>query len=222
MNHKLIISRVALSSAILLSTVAGPAISNASNASNTPKTASFQTLQKVILGNTSDTTKTISVVNSFTNPLDLAKKYAPDTLSDWEKTIDQYDKTIGASMKKDYVTLEATSVDSVAMGKVEISEAPISFTMAGKTSSSLDSSNKMVKVDSISIKEGELTQTGTASALVATTSAVEVKDADMAFIRAEIELAKAVQAKDSAAIKQSLGMLLVQYKLQISEWEAAN
>lgn len=219
MNHKLIISRVALSSAILLSTVTGPAISNASNVSNTPEPASFQTLQKVILSNTSDTTKTISVVNSFTNPLDLAKKYAPDTLSDWEKTLEQYEKTIGASVKKGYTTLEKTSVEPLVMEKVELSSAPISSTMAGKSSSSLTSSIKMVEVDSI--KEGKLNQTGAANALVATTVAVEVKDADMAFIRAEIELAKAVQSEDSAAIKQSLGKLLVQYKLQISEWEAA-
>ncbi|MGO4376056.1 hypothetical protein AB4Z21_35970, partial [Paenibacillus sp. MCAF20] len=55
-----------------------------------------------------------------------------------------------------------------------------------------------------------------------TTAAITAAgDADMSFIRAEIGLAKAVQADDAEEIKLALSKLLEQYEIQIAEWEAA-
>ncbi|MBP1993916.1 hypothetical protein [Paenibacillus eucommiae] len=50
---------------------------------------------------------------------------------------------------------------------------------------------------------------------------VDGAEGTMGLFKAEIELAKAAESKDSEVIKQSLGKLLEQYKLQISNLEAA-
>ncbi|WP_054026039.1 hypothetical protein [Bacillus sp. FJAT-28004] len=214
MNHKLIISRVVLSSALLMSAVAGPAISNA--ATKSPNPEQIPMLQKVISSNTSSTDAItgVAVVNSFTNPLDLAKKYAPDTLADWQETLDQYEKTIGKTLSIVSSTIEATP--AVASGKetISISKGEISATLvskAAKTSTKLEVvPDAVVKLD-----EQDGTKIQMAQAVVS-----EADSSDMAFIRAEIKLAQAVQSEDSDAIKESLGKLLEQYKQQIAEWKA--
>jgi len=218
MNHKLIISRVVLSSALLMSAVAGPAISNA--ASKAPEPEKFSTLQKVTASTSisADATNGVAVVNSFTNPLDLAKKYAPDTLADWQDTLDQYEKTIGTTMKNVISSIAATPAIAAGNEAISISKSENGATLSIKASAvKISDSTKLdiapadvVKLDKNAGMAVQMTQ--------ATVS--EADSADMAFIRAEIKLAQAVQSEDAAAIKESLSNLLVQYKQQIAEWKA--
>lgn len=49
--------------------------------------------------------------------------------------------------------------------------------------------------------------------------AVKLTESDIAFIEARMELAEAVESKDSAAIKNALAHLLEQYKAQITQLE---
>lgn len=206
MNHKLIISRVVLSSALLMSAVAGPAISNAATKAPTPE--KIQTFNKVILKDSVGSTNTISVVNSFTNPLDLAKKYAPDTLADWKKTLDQYEKTIGSSVVMVSSSIEATPVASITEGNISVTTSTTNKTSVKGQELSLNTAPV------IDLKSNSNVQ-------MVKAVATEASSSDMSFIRAEIELAKAVQDEDAAAIKQSLAKLLVQYKEQIAAWETA-
>ncbi|WP_339206183.1 hypothetical protein MHH56_01750 [Paenibacillus sp. FSL K6-3182] len=218
MNHKLIISRVVLSSALLMSAVAGPAISNA--ASKSPEPEKFSMLQKVTTSASisADATTGVAVVNSFTNPLDLAKKYAPDTLADWQGTLDQYEKTIGSTMKNLISSVEAIPAISAGKETISISKSENVGTLSMSTAAvKISDSNKLniAPADVVQLDKN----TGTAVQMTEATIS-EADSADMAFIRAEIKLAQAVQAEDAAAIKQSLSELLVQYKQQIAEWKA--
>ncbi|MGG1634210.1 hypothetical protein [Paenibacillus sp. NRS-1760] len=218
MNHKLIISRVVLSSALLMSAVAGPAISNA--ASKAPAPEKFSMLQNVTASTfiSADATTGVAVVNSFTNPLDLAKKYAPDTLADWQDTLDQYEKTIGSTMKNLISSVEAIPAISAGKETISISKSENVGTLSMSTAAvKISDSNKLniAPADVVQLDKN----TGTAVQMTEATIS-EADSADMAFIRAEIKLAQAVQAEDAAAIKQSLSELLVQYKQQIAEWKA--
>ncbi|UVI30660.1 hypothetical protein [Paenibacillus spongiae] len=220
MNHKLIISRVALSSALLLSTVAGPAISNAAST----KPAEIQAAQKKASHPFADLTKTISVVDSFTNPLDVAKKYAPDTLEDWTKTLDRYEKTVGKNLTAAYSIVEAAPVASTDAGKAE----KIKLSSASASSAKeLNISEAEIEISSLNASDASVTLTKSSKpiaskeALMATAVAIEDNDADLTFIKAEIKLAQAIQTENSATIKHALSELLEQYKQQIKEWEAA-
>lgn len=218
MNHKLIISRVVLSSALLMSAVAGPAISNA--ASKAPAPEKFSMLQNVTASTSisADATTGVAVVNSFTNPLDLAKKYAPDTLADWQDTLDQYEKTIGSTMKNLISSVEAIPAISAGKETISISKSENVGTLSMSTAAVKISDSTKLNIAPADVVQLDK-NTGTAVQMTEATIS-EADSADMAFIRAEIKLAQAVQAEDAAAIKQSLSELLVQYKQQIAEWKA--
>ncbi|OME82281.1 hypothetical protein BK120_16655 [Paenibacillus sp. FSL A5-0031] len=218
MNHKLIISRVVLSSALLMSAVAGPAISNA--ASKAPAPEKFSMLQNVTASTSisADATTGVAVVNSFTNPLDLAKKYAPDTLADWQDTLDQYEKTIGSTMKNLISSVEAIPAISAGKETISISKSENVGTLSMSTAAVKISDSTKLNIATADVVQLDK-NTGTAVQMTEATIS-EADSADMAFIRAEIKLAQAVQAEDAAAIKQSLSELLVQYKQQIADWKA--
>lgn len=218
MNHKLIISRVVLSSALLMSAVAGPAISNA--ASKAPAPEKFSMLQNVTASTSisADATTGVAVVNSFTNPLDLAKKYAPDTLAVWQDTLDQYEKTIGSTMKNLISSVEAIPAISAGKETISISKSENVGTLSMSTAAVKISDSTKLNIAPADVVQLDK-NTGTAVQMTEATIS-EADSADMAFIRAEIKLAQAVQAEDAAAIKQSLSELLVQYKQQIAEWKA--
>ncbi|MGO4696397.1 hypothetical protein AB4Z50_19155 [Paenibacillus sp. 2TAB26] len=218
MNHKLIISRVVLSSALLMSAVAGPAISNA--ASKAPAPEKFSMLQNVTASTSisADATTGVAVVNSFTNPLDLAKKYAPDTLADWQDTLDQYEKTIGSTMKNLISSVEAIPAISDGKETISISKSENVGTLSMSTAAVKISDSTKLNIAPADVVQLDK-NTGTAVQMTEATIS-EADSADMAFIRAEIKLAQAVQAEDAAAIKQSLSELFVQYKQQIAEWKA--
>ncbi|MFC5651996.1 hypothetical protein ACFPYJ_23325 [Paenibacillus solisilvae] len=226
MNHKLIISRVALSSALLMSAVAAPAVSNAAS---TAPMAKYELAPKLISAQAGAAapTRAIPLVNSFTNPLELAEKYAPDTVDDWKQTLDQYEKAIGPVMSGVYTAVEAKpvhpadpSISTSAASSISISAAPIRASIIKAAPAAEVSA---IKIKAVPITSGTQQQLQTLSKTDQVTTAVvrAADDSELAFIRAEIGLAKAVESKDAAIIKQSLGKLLVQYKQQIAEWEAA-
>ncbi|GGG66948.1 hypothetical protein [Paenibacillus radicis (ex Gao et al. 2016)] len=244
MNHKTIISRVALS-ALIMSSIAGAAIANAATGNDKPvtTTGSYVASQDVKF----DSTKTLSVVNSFTNPLELAKKYAPETENDWKSILAAYDKAIsnrfanvpvgeavavdGASAAVSLQAVESVNIKDLDLSDVKVLDAKdlkvvgdvkLNGEFAATTAAA---DGKIVKGEFIkgeaidAGKLAEISKDGAASLVPA--AALEASDSDKAFLRAEIALAKAVESKDAAAIKESLAKLYEQYKLQIEQWEAA-
>ncbi|WP_042168485.1 hypothetical protein [Paenibacillus gorillae] len=242
MNHKTIISRVALS-ALIMSSIAGAAIANAATGNDKPVnvTGSYVASQDIKF----DSTKTLSVVNSFTNPLELAKKYAPETENDWKSILAAYDKAISkrfANVPTGVATpvegadvslqvAEAVDIKDIDFSQVKVLDAKDlkavgDIKLAGEvavTTAAADGKagiGKFIEGEAIDAdKLAELSKDG-AIELAPVGPSLEASDSDMSFIRAEIALAKAVESKDEAVIKESLAKLYEQYKLQIEQWEA--
>jgi hypothetical protein len=108
MNHSLKFKNVALS-ALLLSAIAAPVSANAADTGSKKQ----ETGSAVLTNALSDKVPAFSaVLSSVSNPIELAKKYAPDTVSDWEQTLDQYKKASGITLNGSVApgTLSATVV----------------------------------------------------------------------------------------------------------------
>ncbi|MFF2092797.1 hypothetical protein [Paenibacillus sp. NPDC058174] len=244
MNHKTIISRVALS-ALIMSSIAGAAIANAATDTDKP----FNITGRYVASQDGklDSAKTVSVVNSFTNPLELAKKYAPETENDWKSILAAYDKAISnrfanvqvgeaVPVEDGSVSVRLQAVDSVNVKDFDLSNVKVLDAkdlkvvgevkrVEGTAATTAAAGDKIVKGEFIEGKAidpdklAELSKDGAVSLTPA--AALEASEADQSFLRAEIALAKAVESKDGAAIKESLAKLYEQYKLQVEQLEAA-
>ncbi|GMK38936.1 hypothetical protein PCCS19_19900 [Paenibacillus sp. CCS19] len=118
MKSKVLISRFALST-FLLSAVAFPSVTNADGANTTSSTTAeaprliavselksapvsgkelsvttAATEGTVKITTTSKSAQAAPVITSFTSPVELAEKYAPDTVEEWKSTLTQYDKLV--------------------------------------------------------------------------------------------------------------------------------
>ncbi|MCR8642658.1 hypothetical protein NV379_08270 [Paenibacillus sp. N1-5-1-14] len=199
MKKKTILSSVL--SAMLLTAVAVPAYASTTN----DKGLSFTAVGK----NLSVTMASKPALN----PIEIAKEYAPETLQDWEKV-----------MKQLQVTSSAHAVTRLAV----------------KSSDSLGET--VTFKDAVFATELLPTNTGTATA-TATTSAVSenmLNTIDMKKVAGEVvfgmatldekemavndahnqahtELEKALESKDSKAIKTSLAKLLVLFQEQAAK-----
>ncbi|EFM08589.1 hypothetical protein PaecuDRAFT_4600 [Paenibacillus curdlanolyticus YK9] len=287
MKNKLTITRFAMS-AVLLSAVAFPAISNADSPNTSAKTAPLNVLTvktETVAAPAGTVAATPAfAVTSFTDPTELAKKYAPDTVSDWKETIAQYEKLAGDKIihggiavaapalvpapgaDGKIITIQADDkgVMTVVEGKAgELPPLPVppvgTATVtapaklvpaeAGKPSAD-GKATKVIIAQSVSgtgalpalpaLPAGEagkdtvkianaptaqlqggisITQVGPLEEgkAIEIHAVSEMDESDMAFIKAEIALAEAVQADKPGDIKQALSELLKQYKVQIAE-----
>ncbi|MWC29388.1 hypothetical protein [Paenibacillus sp. MMS18-CY102] len=98
MKNKLTITRLAMS-AVLLSAVAFPAITNADSTNKPAATAPLNVLASKTETATAPAGTVVAApafaVTSFADPAELAKKYAPETVADWKDTLAQYKKLAG-------------------------------------------------------------------------------------------------------------------------------
>jgi hypothetical protein len=246
MNHKLVISRAVLSSALLLSAIAAPSLSSAASASgDTPPKGEAKQLATLTKASALEAS---SVVYSFNNPIELAEQYAPETVPAWKKALEQYEKHVGTAIsfhnagiavqalplaEGEVPSFEVT--DNMELTKLEEGTSTLtSVSASGIQLKSVDLTKAVsaqpIKLDDIKMVNSEpinisLSQNDEAAITLGTSEAAvtvtEANDAEMSFIRAEIALSKAVQSDDAAAIKQALSALLEQYNVQIVEWEAA-
>ncbi|MDN8587382.1 hypothetical protein Q0V21_01255 [Paenibacillus sp. 11B] len=104
MNYSLKFRNVALS-ALLLTAISAPVVANAdSDANANAATNGTATLKEA---------KFSIAAFTMANPVELAKKYAPDTVSEWEKTLANYDKLLSqTSMSAGLASLVAVDIDS--------------------------------------------------------------------------------------------------------------
>lgn len=235
MKHRLF-GKLALSAA-LLGTAALPVHASGADtpgevSSQTGKSAPAETIE-------------IATFNSLPNPLELAEKYAPETVQDWKETLEKYGKLAGAEGTF-FFSEAATTVEVNGDVKPDDVKGALEFSIAVKATPAKDiqeliDSGEIKEFNTTMIKEsvtpledvtvfetGEAVKTDSVkvpSSLIqadeASVKAVKISDEDLAFIHARIDLFKSVDSKDSAAIKDALAKLLDQYKEQITKLEAA-
>ncbi|ACX62802.1 hypothetical protein [Paenibacillus sp. Y412MC10] len=240
MKHKLF-GKLALSAA-LLGTAALPV--HASGA-ETPSDAPNQTGKSAPVA----TAATISVMP---NPLELAEKYAPETVQDWKETLEKYGKLAGTEATFFLSEAAAVAADNgevkpiAAKGEFGISiavqaapaEAAKGFVDSGDIKDiQITKIKELVPLEGTAIKVAEAVKTDAGDGKhdvirfeKASVKAMKIRDAEslevkiddeeLAFIHARIGLFKAVDSKDSDAIKEALAKLLDQYKAQIAKLEA--
>ncbi|MDR9852165.1 hypothetical protein RJP21_00965 [Paenibacillus sp. VCA1] len=91
MKMQNILKKTAMS-AVMLSAVAAPAITHADNGPKTETTAVKIQAVAATLGGDDQSQKI--VISKMTDPLELAKQYAPETVEDWQKTLEQFKKAL--------------------------------------------------------------------------------------------------------------------------------
>jgi len=223
MNQSMIFKKVALS-ALLVSAVAAPTVTNAASE---PKEVSPKVFSKTITtASATNALATVTTVASiWANPLELAGTYAPTTLEDWKKTLEQYKKVVGetnsvqysidmdkAGIKPDQA-FEIATLDPMAVEIISSTPA-----VAGETHNmeySIDMDKAGIKFD-----EAFVINISGATALEST-MALPISEADQAFFEAQFALDDAAKSKDAAVIKEALAKLLIQYKQQIAEFTTA-
>lgn len=281
MNHKHVFGKLALSAALLAASAGTAHASADSSTTDRP-------LHNVKIYRT-ESGPGASSIRILPDPLELAKRYAPETLKDWEQTLEKYRKLAVAEGKALFITAEAAPSESdpeaqekpatirvaaVAAVKAldiqvhdtkelketaktveitEILEANEIEKIAGlaNTAKPSDIADREVPKQGVkTIIRQELKTDDTASGIIASPieasiaikaaaavsphgtpieavpghhenfKAVKLTESDIAFIEARMELAEAVESKDSAAIKHALAQLLEQYKAQITQLES--
>lgn len=229
MKHKLF-GKLALSAA-LLGTAAVPVHASGADTSDVPKQPGK-----------SAPIQAATTISILPNPLELAEKYAPETVQDWKETLEKYGKLAGA--EGTFFFSEAAAVDADNGDTQPVTgDGEFGIAIAVKATPAVDingssGSGDIKEFKAIQIKEFtplEGTAIEVAEAVktdagivkhdvihseAAGLEAVKISDEDLAFIHARIDLFKAVGSKDSDAIKEALAKLLDQYKEQIAMLEA--
>ncbi|OAB42240.1 hypothetical protein [Paenibacillus glacialis] len=240
MNHQMIFKKLALS-AVLVSAVAVPTVTNAASE---PKAVSPEASSKTVTtvsGNKVLATVT-TVASSWANPLELVKTYAPTTLEDWKKTLEQYKKVAGNDLSGIYKATKVVSAEPAVSGeampffidmkKIDIKPGQAfditSLESAGvehiaAIPTAIGEANNMsvtLVMDNGKADQAAFEKTSFVKSTMATSSE-QMSEGDQAFFKAQIALNDAAKSKDAAAIKEALAKLLVQYKQQIADFETA-
>jgi hypothetical protein len=217
MNQQMIFKKLALS-ALLVSAVAAPTAVNAASGANDQ---SAKTTAAAVVTPANSGSLSASLISfDWVDPLDLAKTYAPNTLEDWKKTLDQYYKAAGFSITAASGLVTSEQADGAIFSKEILSaEAlPVSYIEAGRNVEVLPNDKKMEGFSSTSI---EGVPAIAVEATEATISIQELSEADKAFFKAQEDLNSAAKTKDSTVIKEALTKLLDQYKEKIKALETA-
>lgn len=213
MNQQMIFKKLALS-ALLVSAVAAPTAVNAASGANDQ---SAKTTAAAVVTPANSGSLSASLISfDWIDPLELAKTYAPNTLEDWKKTLDQYYKAAGFS-----ITAVSEQAEGVQLSKEILSaEAlPVSYIEAGRNVEVLPNDKKMESFASTSIKG--VAAIAAVESTEATISIQELSEADKAFFKAQEDLNSAAKTKDSTVIKEALTKLLDQYKEKIKALETS-
>jgi hypothetical protein len=197
-------------SALLISAIGAPV---AANAAPLPQTGDMGTNQMIIKLDAVPATKMISL--SHSNPLELAKKYAPETVSDWEKILDKYNKL---KPQVEFLSIDLETVPSVAVrsvpavaaGAIQKDHVAITLDKSIEVTSSVESGKAATLIEGIALETTEVKNITTMSAELPS------------FIKAQIELAEAADSKDWIMIKAALNQLMKEYKQQITELESTH
>ncbi len=232
MKNKLF-GKLALSAA-LLGTAAVPVHASGTDTSDVPKQPGK-----------SAPIQAATTISILPNPLELAERYAPETVQDWKETLEKYGKLAGDEDKGVFYVSEATSLSPIegerepgpTEGGMKVSIAVAATPAVNakdmkdikeikdtKEFQEIKIKGALTPIEGGVIEVAERVKSDSGDVVqdeVASVQAVKLSDEDLAFIHARIELFKAVDSKDSDAIKEALAKLLDQYKEQITKLEAA-
>ncbi|KAA1184252.1 hypothetical protein [Paenibacillus sp. B2(2019)] len=218
MNQQMIFKKLALS-ALLVSAVAAPTAVNAASGANDQ---SAKTTAAAVVTPANSGSLSASLISfDWVDPLELAKTYAPNTLEDWKKTLDQYYKAAGFSITAVSELVPSEQAEGVQLSK-EIGSAealPVSYIEAGRNVEVLPNDKKMESFASTSIKG--VAAIAAVESTEATISIQELSEADKAFFKAQEDLNSAAKTKDSTVINEALTKLLDQYKEKIKALETS-
>ncbi len=219
MNQQMIFKKLALS-ALLVSAVAAPTSVNA--ASGASDQSAKTTAAAVVTPATTGSIATQVAILDWADPLELAKTYAPNTLEDWKKTLDQYYKAAGFSITAVSELLPSEQAEGAIFSKEILSaEAlPVSFIEAGRNVD-IQLSEDQNSESTISTSIRGVAAIATVEATEATISIQELSEADKAFFKAQDDLNSAAKTKDANVIKEALTKLLDQYKEKIKALETS-
>ncbi|AJS60875.1 hypothetical protein [Paenibacillus sp. IHBB 10380] len=200
MNHQLIFKKLALS-ALLVSAIAAPTVTNAASE---PKTVSPEALSKVVTTPAANVLTTTFIMSSWANPLELVTTYSPNSLEDWQKTLEQYKKVAEETNNMPFfIEMDKANIELDQAFEINIDDAmDVESTIA----------TSIIAVEGDVIISGIASETGVLG---------HFSEADQAFFKAQIALNDASKSKDAIAIKEALAELLVQYKQQIADFETA-
>lgn len=219
MKHNLIFKHVAMS-ALLLSAIGAPVVANAETGQKSREIISSQVTKL----DTVATTKMMSL--NLNDPLELAKKYAPETVSDWESTLDKYKKLVTQGEFFAFDSKLVTSTAAVSLAKdivaIPLNKSIVITPSVNDTPLVEGSARGAIEAENIeaSIVVTASETTGDAVTIQATDIS-SVPSQLSSLIKAQIELAEAVESKDWIMIKSALNQLLKDYKEQIIELEAS-
>lgn len=251
MKSKILINRFALST-VLLSAVAFPSVSNADSPSSVSSTTSSSAPSLIAVSevaapakattaiqpsawipSTKSDTVTLSVaqaapvVTSFTSPVELAEKYAPDTVEAWKSTLAQYDRLVQKHTSS--ITFVPTSISPDVKADESVQVQITTATKAAKAAPTLEPTSFVImdeKDATVTLDRIESVEAQPAKLVAYAAGTVTIQssdsDSDLAFLKAEIALAKAAESKDAEVIKRALSQLMGQYKTQITELEQAS
>ncbi|MCJ8012110.1 hypothetical protein MUG84_10180 [Paenibacillus sp. KQZ6P-2] len=212
MNMQNILKRTALA-AMMFSAVAVPVVTNADSSQKTEKAetqaATMQPAFTLPAGGNSNMKEI--VIAEMTDPVELAKKYAPETVKDWQKTLGQFYKAFDSEIAD-------ASVQSVPTASVEAVPAEKLTSSQEKTK---DIPGVKISQYAVAASAATLTEAKEETGGVATSLSTEAKEISSAFTKAWANLNKANESKDADAIKKALAELLKQYKQVIADQEAA-
>lgn len=188
-----IVQRIALS-ALLVSVIAGPAAAYAEEtaAPNAPQPVAAQG----------------AVTVKFEDPAEIAKQYAPDTVSAWTSLLKRYEEL---AVKFKAVTLDinlaptAGGIVPPAGGEVQIVQA-----MKGQNGVSVN-----LKGGPHITGFGDL-KVADKGGIITLAPAAPIADS---LLQGRLDLAKAVESKDAKAIESALADLFKQYEAEIDKLE---
>ncbi|NBD27133.1 hypothetical protein [Paenibacillus glycinis] len=184
---------------------------------------------------------------ALVDPLALAKQYAPNTVSEWEKTLAAFDKLVknvtltatSAPLPENATVGQAVAVRGTAVSGTELTQANRATSKPLAISISKISDGKLQKVRDLTPEDLKAIKAMPAQAVTVTSGDItiggDLKDADgkpatiaiqatpidSPLLEGQFELSKAADAKDAEAIKQALSKLLGLYKAEIEQLQQA-
>ncbi|MFC3746010.1 hypothetical protein [Paenibacillus sp. GCM10012306] len=235
MNYSLKFKNVALS-ALLISAISVPVIANADSAATLKDTRNVTSNVQPL--------KATTAAFTMANPLELAKKYAPETVSEWEAVLEKYKEVLPMAILVDASSSQTGSeipalpalkegeavrgtlknLDGVKIelpAKSETTKSNQTAAASPKTSEAEKRTWTGVTIPAQATDLGEMKVIGNLEGVPAE-KAVKLDAAfpvvaieNNAFFNAQINLNDAVATKDAAKIKNALAELLKQYKAEV-------
>ncbi|MEK3684300.1 hypothetical protein [Paenibacillus sp. FSL R10-2736] len=223
--NRLILRRMALST-LLLSSIATPVFADADRTPPQARNAAV-----TLSAASAPLPGSILITARIPDLLDLAERYAPETVQDWTDTLSRYNKALRLNVQ--VLTLDTTG--EVTAPAVQLA-TPVALTAAALPS--LAGSAPAADLQ-LAGTDGTLRAfaTGTAASSTADFTVFAAPDSlssdgltdsiaitaaaapallpmteDNGFLNAQAALAEAVESKDATAVKHALGGLLEQYK----------